>query len=215
MKQKWTSTFVVVLCIFLSCFLFLFYSRKTVIAAAENKTTQAKKDVQHELEQSTIRKEATNYKKPVSSTNTSWKTPLKTPVSLEHVAAGFSGFANNYKQKKQENSEISLSETRFLEKILQSIATMRNIYRNKLAPYAHEQTAVHCAVSLSKNGLIEQCAISKTSGNIMLDSLIKQIISEAGASFPPLPKSIEKIPYYLIFQFDFDARMSLKILLPK
>jgi hypothetical protein len=211
MKQKW-ALFMIFGVLFVS-FLFHLYSQKSVIAAIvqpENAESalEAKKDIAFEQKE----EQKASLESLINKIPT---TPQKVPISLHDVAAGFSQFANTYKQKKQSEDELSLTETRFLEKILQSVGTICSIYRNKLISYIHENTLLHCIVSLSKNGLIEQCAISKTSGNNMLDALIKQIILEAGTSFPLLPKSIEKIPYYLIFKFEFQGRLSFSILLPR
>jgi len=137
------------------------------------------------------------------------------PLSLNNLAQGFQAYANQRKQQVNNEKTLEITEIRFLEKLIQCVLTQIRINQQKLSSYASQTYTLHCAVSLSKDGSLKQIAISKTSGNIFLDSLIKTIIQDASGSFPPVPQSIKRIPYMLIFDVKIGNYISLQVLLPK
>lgn len=136
-------------------------------------------------------------------------------LSLNNLAHGFQAYANQRKQQVINEPSLDISEVRFLEKLIQCIITQLQINRHNLAQYASGAYTLHCAISLARNGIAQQIAITKTSGNIFLDSLIKSIVQDGSGSFPPVPNSIKRIPYMLIFDIKVGNYISLQVLLPK
>lgn len=143
------------------------------------------------------------------------KKPTPRSISLNNLAQGFQAYANHKKKQMTQEQTLEITEIRFLEKLIQAVFAQLKINRHQLASYATQTYALHCAVSIAKDGLVKQIAISKTSGNIFLDSLIKKIIQDASGAFPPIPQSIKKVPYMLIFDLKLGSYVSLQVLLPK
>lgn len=136
-------------------------------------------------------------------------------LSLHNLAHGFQTYAHKKKQLVPQESSLEISEIRFVEKLMQAVLTQLKINRENITRYASQSYSLHCAISLERNGFIKNIAISKTSTNIFLDSLIKTIIQDSSGSFPPIPLSIKRIPYMIIFDIKIGHFISLQVLLPK
>ena len=141
--------------------------------------------------------------------------PAKQPITLNSLATGFNAYASNKIAKPEKMHNVSITETRFLEKIVSCIQTSFLINKQKIVSYLHSEKTIDIFIEINRNGFLNGIIVSKTSGDRFFDDFMKNLIEEGTRSFPPIPQLIEKVPYRLILRISFEYGVSLQLLLPR
>lgn len=136
-------------------------------------------------------------------------------LTLNRLAAGFHVYADNKIAAKTNMHDQSITEQRFLEKIVSCIQTLFFINKQKLIPHITTEKTVDILLELKRNGFLNGIIVSKTSGDQVFDNFMKNIIEEGAKSFPPIPQLINKIPYYFVIRISCEYGISLQLLVPR
>jgi hypothetical protein len=140
---------------------------------------------------------------------------VKQPLTLNSLATGFNAYANNKIENREKKHDVSITETRFLEKIVSCIQTSFFINTQKIISYLYSEKTIDIFIELNRNGFLNGIVVSKTSGDRFFDDFMKNLIEEGAKSFPPIPQLIEKVPYRLVTRISFEYGVSLQLLLPR
>lgn len=191
---------------------------ETKIATSEITPTEIATEV-HELSKVTQLVASTQYldntqqtpqqKNPVSTISQPPQKTInkKSPLSLAQLTQGFLNHVRNegnhtiamIGKKNSMPSDEQIKHERYLQKLSWCLQNSFTINNDRFPQSATTEATVHIFLALNKDGTMKQVNITKSSGNIHLDSFTLFIFHDASASFPPVPHYLPYDPFSITY----------------